>query len=510
MVRYARLQGSAALLLLSLCLNTGPLRAEKPEPSPTIRRQQRQMIELLEQRWDQACKDLVENRQSISLADAVRTGLINNPLLARRYAELQSASWQARAIRREWAPTLTGNNPNPVALAIRGDQVSGSQTGGTPAATTTSTTTSQSFYTTPRLQLNWTFLDPSRTPRLRSSLASERSQQLLFDVSARNLILEIQSAYYRLQEARELREDYNRIYVLTRNQIRTAIQLRRQGSGTQGDVDQLRAQLLQQLVQLIQLYEQELTAANQLAYSLSLKPGNLLLPSERLRPQGTWTTALQATIDEALAMREEIQASLAKADSYGWSATARVGRYLPTVSLLGQSQLNTLNQSQSVNAATSSWNDSISQGVRNDIGLNFNWLLFDGGATRAEATALRQQAAASMAQAEDDRLQATLQVQNSYATYTSSSMVIDTSKEQLKEARKSIDYTIKTYNGSTVSATTFIQNLQNYLNAAQAYKASVRRYNSAVASLYRYSARWPDSSLPDLNERLQQLSSQGR
>ena len=474
--------------------------------APQQRQQQREMIERLEERWAEACDQLVNHRQTISLPDAIRTGLLNNPELARRYADLQSTTWQARAIRREWFPSLTGNNPNPEALAIRQDRSLTTQTIGGSQQSSSSENLSNSFYTSPRLQLNWTFLDPSRTPRLRSSLASGQAQQLLFDVSARNLILDIQSAYYTLQATRELREDYDRIYQLTRAQVHRAVALRRKGAGTQGDVDQLRAQLLQQLVQLIQIYEQELIAANQLAFSLSLEPGKLLLPSERLQPQGSWETDLQATITEALAMREEIKASLAKADSLGWSAQARWNRYFPTVSVLGQSQLNTNNLLSQNPATSDQWTETISQGVRNDLGLTFSWLLFDGGVSGAQANDLGQQAAAARAQADDDRFLATLQVQNSYATYNSSSMVIDTSREQLREARKSVDYTAKTYNGSTIAATTFIQNIQNYLNASLAYKTSVRRYNTAIASLYRFSARWPGDTLPTVQLRLQQLS----
>jgi outer membrane protein TolC len=353
--------------------------------------------------------------------------------------------------------------------------------------------------------LNWTFLDPTRTPRLKSSLANERSRQLLFDISARNLALEIQSSYYRLQEARELREDYNRIYELTRKQVVRAIQLRKAGAGTQGDVDQLRAQLFQQLVQLIQIYEQEVIAANQLAYTLSLEPGQLLLPSEKLRPSGTWSLALQATIEEALALREEIKSSLARAEQYGWSAKARLNSYLPSVSILGQSQLNTNNQLDQTVGSTG-WSETISRGVRNDLGLTFKWLMFDGGVTVAESQALREQANSAKAQAANDRLEVTLQVQNSYATYNSSNMVIDTSQEQLREARKSVEYTARVYNGSTIAATVFIQSIQSYLNASQAYKSSVRRFNTALAALYRYSARWPEGSTADLKQRLIKLS----
>lgn len=50
------------------------------------------------------------------------------------------------------------------------------------------------------LNLNWTFFNPSRGPNTNAAGESLRQQQLLFDVSARNLVLQIQQAYFNLQE----------------------------------------------------------------------------------------------------------------------------------------------------------------------------------------------------------------------------------------------------------------------------------------------------------------------
>ena len=466
---------------------------------------QRELIQLLEERWQEASDQLTRRAQSVTLRQAVQIGLLNNPALAKTYAELEGATWQARAIRREWWPSLTGNNPDPVAVGWRNDQATVSRTDEATGVTRTTSTDQRMLASAPRARLNWTFLDPTRTPRLKASLATQRARALAFDISARNLVLDIQSAYYKLQEIRDIREDYDRIYALTRQQIGQAKKLRKGGLDTQGDIDQLRAQLLQQLVQLIQIHEQEVIAANQLAYTLSLRPGELLLASERLEPQGSWANGLQPTIEEALALREEIKAGLANAESQNWLAKSLLSRYLPTVALVGQSQWITQSGSQTSRGETAgSTKNSLNDG-RNDVGLSFNWLFFDGGVNQAQSKALQEQGNATLAATNDERLAITLQVQNSYASYDGSRMVIDAAREQLRETRKSVDYAARTYNGTTIAATTFIQNIQLYLNASQAYKGSVRKYNVAIASLYRYSAQWPEESSQDLEERKKRL-----
>jgi len=463
------------------------------------------MIELLEARWKRACETL-EVRKPVSLDEAIKTGLLNNPILSKAYAELQSSQWQVIAVRREWFPFLYSDNPSNAPWALTTETTSGNQSDSKTPLSTTQTTR---FYTSPRVRLQWSFLDPTRTPRLKSNLALSQSQQLLFDISARDLVLDIQTAYFALQEARELREDYSRIYELTRSQLQRARSLRRVGVGSKGDLDQLRSQLLQQLTQLIQIFEQELIAANQLAYTLSLEPGTLLTPSERLRPLPEWGSPLQPTIQEALALREEIRSSLARADSSAWLSRARLNRYLPLASILGQSQVTTSALGSNTMAyGSSSWNQQNSNYLSNAVGLNFYWLLFDGGIAAADSANQGYASESNRAQADVWKYMVTLQVQNSHAAYIANRMVIDTSLEQLRSARQTADYTSRNYNGTTIDATTYIQNIQNYLSAARSYKASVKGYNIAVSSLYRYSARWPMSSLANLNQRLPVLRRQ--
>ena len=48
-----------------------------------------------------------------------------------------------------------------------------------------------------------------------------------------------------------------------------------------------------------------------------------------------------------------------------------------------------------------------------------------------------------------------------------------------------------------------VQTLTQAINAANAYATTLRTYNTAVARLYRYSARWPANTQVELQERVQ-------
>ena len=448
-------------------------------------------LQNLEARW-KALRSQYDRRPTVTLSKALEVGLSRNPILAQSFAEIEAAEWTTTAVRREWLPALYFTQPNNAPWAAAVATQNGNQ------STSSSSTVYQNlqqFYTSPRLTMRWTFLDPTRTPRIGADLATVQSKRLLFDVSTRNLILDIQESYYTLQEARELRGLYAHLYDLTYAQVTRAQQLRARGVDNQGDVSQLRAQLLAQLIQIIQLFQQELTAANELASNMSLPPGTLNSPADQLAPVPAWSIPLQASIDGALKMREEIRINLAQSQNYSWKSLALMQRYLPQVALMGQSQMAINDQLQLSSGSQRGFSTSSSANLSNSIGLTFNWMVYDGGIYSADAASLRQQAVASQAAAATSRLSVTLQVQDNYASFVTNQIIIDTARGQVYAARDALANATRTYNGTTMNATTFIQIMQNYVNAVKSYKASVKNFNIAVDSLYRNSSQLPPNAV---------------
>jgi outer membrane protein TolC len=162
---------------------------------------------------------------------------------------------------------------------------------------------------------------------------------------------------------------------------------------------------------------------------------------------------------------------------------------------MGQSQMATNDQLQLSSGSQQGFSTSNSANLSNSVGLAFNWMLYDGGIYSADAAALRQQAAASQAAAATSRLSVSLQVQDNYASFLTNQIIIDTARDQVYAARDALTSATRTYNGTTMNATTFIQIMQNYVNAVKSYKASVKNFNIAVDSLYRNSSQLPPNAV---------------
>jgi outer membrane protein TolC len=219
------------------------------------------------------------------------------------------------------------------------------------------------------------------------------------------------------------------------------------------------------------------------------------MPGEPLALRGSWTLSRQETIGQALRLREEIQRSLASARSLAWSAVATRKGYLPTLSLEGTG---------------SSQGNSDDSGLNSEgaVGMNVQWTLFDGGILAAKATSQRRQQDQALQQAALDRLEVANQVETSYAAYINSEIVVDTSLAQLESARASFAAATKSFQAGSTDATTLLQVLANTRGAVEAYCRALRKHNSSVAELERYSARWPEAAQSLLRQRLATLGGQ--
>jgi outer membrane protein TolC len=360
--------------------------------------------------------------------------------------------------------------------------------------------------TTVGATLSWTFFDPSRGPTINASSESLRRQQLLFDVSARNLVLAVQQTYFQLQEQRQLVIAYDEILVNTDRQVQLTEAKFNSGLVGIAEVDQIRAQQYSTLSELITIYRQLLDTAAQLAQTMALPPGTLVLPADQLRRIGNWNEPLATTIDQALRLREEIQASLAAAASASWNASSLFNRYWPTFSLGANGSVTNADRTVAVsglagtNTSTLNWDGT--------VGLGFSWRLFDGGINAANAQASLALAKQAQEQAAIDRLTVTNQVEQSYSAYLTSQLSLQSANAQIQAARRAVIAVEERFKVGVDNITTVVQTLGQAIRAANAYASALRGYNTAVASLYRYSARWPEGTETPLQARTNMLKQQ--
>jgi outer membrane protein TolC len=439
-----------------------------------------------------------------TLASAIEQSLLHNPELAQAYAQIQQSEWSLIAVRRQWYPSLTGRSIGPAGglWGYSGGSIRSSNN-------TVTSRTDQSIYNNEdrfaaQLTLDWTFFDPSRGAQINAALKSLRSQELLFDVSARNLVLQTQLTYFSLQEQQQLIGAYEEILEATNAQVEQVEAAFNIGNASIADVEQIKTQQYQTITLLIKTHLGLIDAAAQLGATMALPPGQIALPTDRLESYGQWDLTLKASIEQAVALREEIQASLTQAESANWRASALFNRYWPRFNLGGfgtyvnsNRRSGTFGTSNPIMLESSSWDGA--------LGVGFNWAIFDGGIAAAEAQANKALARQYDDQAAIQRLQVTRDVEQSYASYETSRLALLSSRQQARSAREATIAVRERFDVGYADMTSVVQTLNQMISAANAYSLSQREYNSAVASLYRATAQWPDKTQTLRDKRVEEL-----
>jgi outer membrane protein TolC len=467
--------------------------APQVRPSPLARQLEDQLRRLQQE---------IDGRsRRATLDEALEMGLLHNPQLAAAYAEIQGQQWNLIAVRRQWYPSLSASS----STYIPGKSFeSRSSTSNDNTFNETSSETSVGLTMT----LGWTFFGPSRAANINSALEGLKRQHLLFDISARNLVLEIQDSYFSLQEQIQLIQAYEKILSAINRQVKTTEVHFNNGMVSIADVEQIRTQQYSTLSTLIGAYSQLIEAASLLAQTMALPPGKLALPSTKTSSMGNWEQNLQSTIEQALKLREEIKASQAAAASASWTATALLNTYWPSFNL-GASVAFINNKSTNTRTDNSGNNvSSLSNKNLNwsgGFGLGFNWQIFDGGINASQAQAQKASARQSLADAASSLLSVTREVEQSYATYVTSQLTLQSSKAQLTAAQAATTAVQARYQVGITDISSLVVALNQEITAANNYANAERTYQSALARLYRSSARWPDGTRSLLEQRTSML-----
>lgn len=498
MTAFSSLLGSIELFLGTPTLAAGhnPATAVSAEVADSA---------LLVKELAQLEEEIAAKARSVSLQEAISTGLRANPQLLQAFSAIQQYEWQLIAAQRQWYPTLQLNNGTPFA-GFQWTSFSQNYPQTSPTAPPLYSNNSSLTAFQPGAVINWNVIDPSRQPNINAASESLRQQKLLFDVSARNLILDIQQAYYAVQSTQQLIESYRNIYAINRKQL-TMIEAQRSiGMATVLDVEGTRSQLFIQLNKLVAYTRAYIDQTATLAAAMALPDGTLATPSERAAVRGEWSLPLQQTIKQARHQREEILASLAAAKAARWNALAAIRSYWPVFQLVANGSVVANNgvQTYSYGGASSQTSTSLVNGTAS-IGLGFTWSIFDGGIQVANAEAARAQSREQEAQAASSELIAMQQVRSSYGQLTTSRVALSSAQQAYRSAELAHQASRARFAVGVGDITSLVQTIQQMSQAAEQVAEAIQSYNNALGQLYRYSATWPPLSQADVQQRLKQL-----
>ena len=448
----------------------------------------------------QPARELLNQSEQINLADAIKATLRNNPQLLAAVETIRARRSLLASEQRRWSPTASFFTYSDNAPLL--GQYFETETISYPKGSDESSTHEFNNYSLGSLGLRmvWNFLEPTRQPAINRSNSLLEAEQFTFDVIARSIVLDTQISYYELQENQRLIKIYENIYQRNLNQLNIIEEQFRGGLLHIGDVSQQKTLLLRQLTALDGFYRSQLQIASDLARIMGRPPGSSVIPAELSSNDfASWELSLQQTIDEGLALREEIRLSLAEAEADDWEARRLLNLYLPVLSVSANGYAI---YSEGIIDGPIGGSNSGDRGNSTDtdlaIGLGFNWNFFDGGVQTARAAANRSLAKAQRQKAQQERNLVGNQIRRSYSAYLTSKLALPQSQEALETAKLAVNVASARYAAGVGDITTVVQATELLGNAAEQNKSLRLIYRNAIAELYRYSSQWPKPFQPQI------------
>jgi len=234
---------------------------------------------------------IAEHSKLVTLDEAISTGIRANPQLLQAFSAIQQYEWQLIAAQRQWYPKVQLNNGTPFA-GIQWTSFTQNYSSTSPSSPPVFSNSSLLSAFQPGVGISWNAIDLTRQPNINAASESLRQQKFLFDVSARNLILNIQQSYYAMQSSRQLIDSFRRIYEINEQQLARIEAQRSIGMTTVLDMESTRSQLFAQLSQLVGYTKLYIDQSASLAQAMALPEGVLAAPSEPAGLLGDWPLPL--------------------------------------------------------------------------------------------------------------------------------------------------------------------------------------------------------------------------
>ena len=441
--------------------------------------------------------DLSEKAQTLSLKQAITLAFNNSPRPLQAYRTYQAAAWISISTKRQWLPTIKGN----LSAGSSGSINDLRQRPESDSWKKTLNLREASNYA-PQLNLNWSIFNPSRTSTLNSQILATQSSSVAVRRSIRDLTLNVQEEYYRLQELRELEDTYQEIYEMCKSQY-TRLKHSAFASAT-NSTDKFQAietRALEALTLRVASQQRVIAASAALAAVIGLPEDSFILPAERLVPFGQWMLSLEDSLEKALKSNDKIIIADLNAKTISEKASATRLQYAPEISLEAKTSYNNekfrIGNSGSPNIRTA-------RGIKTDysVGATLKWNLFDSGVLEASATSLDKQASALKLQAKSERLDTGRQVKSAYGEYTSQLILLPQTAMQLLTAKQALRQATNAPATPSSYQTEFIQSINQYQAAQVARLTTVASHNTSIAKLHNATATWPEWVIPLMEKSL--------
>ena len=420
----------------------------------------------------------IHELRPLTLEEALQLAEVNSPQLKAAASRVDQAKSGLRAAIAAWYPTVD--------LSASGlPEYFKSYSYRNPDFVSQNESYGREWRVNGQLKVSWDLINPARVPQIAAARDQFERAGDAYLIALRDLRLEVQTAYFDLQEADEgvrIGQDSVKASLVSYRDARARFNA---GVITKLDVLEAETQLARDRNTLTSnLGEQDLERRN-LAALLDLPQDITPTAATPSRPLGLWEPSLQESIVAAYNFREELDQLILDISINNSQANASLAAVQPVLRFLNST---TASRSEGQSGQTS-WSEidmgDFTYGVQNSTALTASWRLFDGGRARAEYRRSKQAAEEGRFNFARARDRIRLQVEESFFSLRSAIQSIDTTAVEVLSSRESLRLSQLRVQAGVGVQREVVNNQRDLTQAELKYARAIKQYNTSLAQLQR-------------------------
>ena len=420
----------------------------------------------------------IHELRPLTLEEALQLAEVNSPQLKAAASRVDQAKSGLRAAIAAWYPTVD--------LSASGlPEYFKSYSYRNPDFVTNNETYGRQWRVNGSLQVSWDLINPVRVPQI--AAARDRFERAgdSYLIALRDLRLEVQTAYFALQQADEgvrIGQDSVKASLVSYRDARARFNA---GVNTKLDVLEAETQLARDRNILTTNRRDQETQRRNLARVLGLPQDVTPTAATPARPLGLWEPTLQESIVAAYNYSEELDQLILDISINNSQANASLAAVQPVVRFVNSTSAS---RTEGQNGQTSRSDidmGDFTYGVQNSTALTASWRLFDGGRARAEYRRSKQAAEESRLNFARTRDQIRLQVERSFLGLRAAIQNIDTTATEVLSSQESLRLSQLRVQAGVGVQREVVNSQRDLTQAELKYARALNDYNTNLVTLQR-------------------------
>ena len=420
----------------------------------------------------------IHELRPLTLEESLQLAEVNSPQLKAAASRVDQAKSGLRAAIAAWYPTVD--------LSASGlPEYFKSYSYRNPDFVTNNETYGRQWRVNGSLQVSWDLINPARVPQI--AAARDRFERAgdSYLIALRDLRLEVQTAYFALQQADEgvrIGQDSVKASLVSYRDARARFNA---GVNTKLDVLEAETQLARDRNILTTNRRDQETQRRNLARVLGLPQDVTPTAATPARPLGLWEPTLQESIVAAYNYSEELDQLILDISINNSQANASLAAVQPVVRFVNSTSAS---RTEGQNGQTSRSDidmGDFTYGVQNSTALTASWRLFDGGRARAEYRRSKQAAEESRLNFARTRDQIRLQVERSFLGLRAAIQNIDTTATEVLSSQESLRLSQLRVQAGVGVQREVVNSQRDLTQAELKYARALHDYNTNLVTLQR-------------------------